>query len=67
MEKTGIFFGSTTGTTEHVAKMIAERAGVRPADIHDVAYTEPSTVGRLRHPCAWHEYMGSGEPQADWS
>ena len=66
MEKTGIFFGSTTGTTEHVAKMIAERAGIRPADIHDVAYTEPSTVGGYDTLVLGTSTWGSGEPQADW-
>ena len=34
---TGIFFGSTTGTTESVAARIAERLGVAQADVHNVA------------------------------
>ena len=37
MKKTGIFYGSTTGTTESVARLIAEKLGVSPADVHDVS------------------------------
>ena len=37
MKKTGIFYGSTTGTTESVAGMIAGKLGVSSADVHDVS------------------------------
>ncbi|MDR0725771.1 MAG: flavodoxin [Prevotellaceae bacterium] len=36
MGKTGIFYGSSTGTTEKVAGMIAEKLGVLPEDVHDI-------------------------------
>ena len=34
---TGIFFGSTMGTTEAVAADIAKQLGVADADVHNVA------------------------------
>ena len=34
---TGIFYGSTTGTTEAVAQDIAKQLGVASADVHNVA------------------------------
>ena len=37
MKKTGIFYGSTTGTTESVARLIAEKLGVSSEDVHDVS------------------------------
>ena len=36
---TGIFFGSTMGTTEAVAADIAKQLGVADADVHNVADT----------------------------
>ena len=37
MKKTGIFYGSTTGTTESVAGRIADVLGISSADVHDVS------------------------------
>ena len=45
MKKIGIFFGSTTGTTESVANTIAKYMGVPAADVHDVSKTAPDAVG----------------------
>lgn len=45
MKKIGIFYGSTTGTTEDVAEGIAKRLGVDKKDIHNVADTAPSALG----------------------
>ena len=36
---TGIFFGSTTGTTESVANQIAQELGISSTDIHNVSET----------------------------
>lgn len=44
MRKIGIFYGSTTGTTERVAERIAACLGVQGADVHDVAACAPSDV-----------------------
>jgi flavodoxin I len=36
MRKTGIFYGSSTGTTEKVAEIIAERLGIPSNDVHNI-------------------------------
>ena len=41
---TGIFFGSTMGTTEAVAADIAKQLGVADADVHNVADTPAGEV-----------------------
>ncbi len=35
--KTGIFFGSTMGTTEALAKQIAQKLSIPSADVYNVA------------------------------
>ena len=47
MKKTGIFYGSTTGTTESVAGMIAGKLGVSSADVHDVSKMTVTSVANL--------------------
>lgn len=44
MKKTGIFYGSSTGTTREVAKKLGEALGVDSADIFDVAVAKPSDL-----------------------
>ncbi len=44
MKKIGIFYGSTTGTTENVAHMIAKCLGVEQSDVHNTASTPPSAT-----------------------
>lgn len=44
MSKIGIFYGSTTGTTEQIAGEIANKLGVPDSEVHDVAKTAPSAV-----------------------
>ncbi|MDR2026937.1 MAG: flavodoxin [Prevotellaceae bacterium] len=36
MGKTGIFYGSTTGTTEKVAETIAKKLGIASGDVHNI-------------------------------
>jgi flavodoxin I len=36
MGKTGIFYGSSTGTTEKVAEAIAKKLGISPDDVHNI-------------------------------
>ena len=55
MKKFGIFYGSSTGTTEQIAKRIGQLLGVDETDIHDVANTAPGTS-------TW----GSGDIEDDW-
>ena len=37
MNKIGVFYGSTTGTTEDLARRIAEKLDVPSADVFDVS------------------------------
>lgn len=66
MSKYGIYYGSTTGTTREIAEKIAERLGVAPADVHDVADTAPDTVAAYDVLLLGSSTWGDGELQDDW-
>lgn len=66
MKKTGIFYGSTTGTTKEVAEEIGKALGVEAADIHDVADSAPSDVAQYDLLLLGTSTWGSGELQDDW-
>lgn len=65
MKKIGIFYGSTTGTTEKIARGIAKRLGVEDKDIHDVAETAPSAVGDYDLLILGASTWGAGDLQED--
>ncbi|MCH5319139.1 MAG: flavodoxin [Paramuribaculum sp.] len=65
MVKTGIFYGSNTGTTESVANKIAECLGVESTDVHNVAETAPSIVGEYGLLILGASTWGDGELQDD--
>lgn len=44
--KTGIFYATSTGTTQKVAGLIAESIGISDSDVHNVSKTAPSVLGR---------------------
>lgn len=64
--KTGIFYGSTTGTTRKIAETIAERLGVPSEDVHDVANVGPSAVAPYDLLICGTSTWGNGELQTDW-
>lgn len=66
MKKIGIFYGSTTGTTEKIAHDIARVLGVADADVHDVATTEPARVGDYDILVLGSSTWGDGEMQDSW-
>lgn len=66
MKKIGIFYGSATGTTEKIAKRIAELLEVAPEDVHDVASTAPSTVGDYDTLVLGSSTWGAGDLEDDW-
>lgn len=66
MKKYGIFYGSTTGTTEDVARRIAKILDVNPADVHNVAETAPSAVADYDTLILGTSTWGSGELQDGW-
>ena len=67
MKKTGIFYGSTTGTTETVAKQIAELLGIDSNDIHNVATSAPTDVADYEVLILGTSTWGSGDIQDDWA
>lgn len=66
MKKTGVFYGSTTGTTESVAKLIAEKLGIASEDIHDVSKMNADMVGGYEALILGTSTWGDGELQDDW-
>ena len=66
MKKTGIFYGSTTGTTEILAKQIATLLDVADADIYDVANAEVASVNAYEVLILGSPTWGLGELQDDW-
>lgn len=66
MKKIGIFFGSSTGTTEDIANKIAAVLEVAKEDIHDVSSTDASAVQEYEVLLFGSSTWGFGELQDDW-
>ena len=66
MKKTGIFYGSTTGTTESVARLIADKLGIAPADVHEVTQLDTALVESYDALILGTSTWGDGELQDDW-
>ncbi len=66
MAEIGIFYGSSTGNTEKVAKRIGVIMGIANSDIYDVANTKPSTVDKYNVLILGTSTWGSGDLQDDW-
>lgn len=66
MKKTGIFYGSTTGTTELVARLIADKLGIAPADVHEVTQLDTALAESYEALILGTSTWGDGELQDDW-
>ena len=66
MKKFGIFYGSTTGTTEELAGRVAGALGVSAADVHNVANTSAAGAKEYDVLVLGSSTWGSGELQDDW-
>lgn len=66
MKKTGIFYGSSTGTTKDVARRIGKILGIADADIHNVADSAPDSVADYDVLIMGTSTWGSGDLQSDW-
>ena len=66
MKTTGIFFGSTSGTTEGIAQRIAEKLGVNDSDIHDVSNASVADTDQYEVLFLGTSTWGSGDLQDDW-
>lgn len=67
MKKIGIFYGSTTGTTEAIASRIAEELGVEAADVHNVGSVNVDEVDNYENLILGSSTWGVGDLQDDWS
>lgn len=65
MKDTGIFYGSTTGTTAEVANELGKALGVDAADIHNVAETSPLKLGDYKLIVIGSSTWGNGDLQED--
>ncbi|CCX76522.1 flavodoxin [Parabacteroides johnsonii DSM 18315] len=66
MKTIGIFYGSSNGTTESVAKQIAEKLGVKSADIHNVGQASPADFASYEVLLLGSSTWGAGDLQDDW-
>ena len=66
MKKIGIFYGSSTGTTETIAGQIAMCLGVDAVDVHNVGNTSIQTAGEYEVLVLGSSTWGAGELQDDW-
>ncbi|MDR2118059.1 MAG: flavodoxin [Tannerellaceae bacterium] len=66
MKKTGIFYGSSSGTTEDVAQRIAAGLGIEAADVYNVGDAPVSAVAPYEVLILGTSTWGSGDLQDDW-
>ena len=67
MKKTAIFYGSSTGTTEAVANLLASKLGIAPADVHDAGKLTADLAGSYDVLILGTSTWGYGELQDDWN
>ncbi|MDD2437978.1 MAG: flavodoxin FldA [Massilibacteroides sp.] len=66
MKKTGIFYGSSTGTVEDLAQRIASKLGVDSSDIFNVSEIDVDTVVPYDVLLLGSSTWGAGDLQDDW-
>ena len=66
MKKTGIFYGSSTGTTEEIAKRIGSKLGIETSDIHNIDSTDVNKVSDYELLVLGSSTWGVGDLQDDW-
>ena len=66
MKKIGIFYGSSTGTTQGIAETIASKLGVPASDVIDVSKINADMVKEYEVLLLGTSTWGDGELQDDW-
>lgn len=66
MGKIGVFYGSSTGTTEDVAGRIALKLNLSSEDVHDVSTMTAESIAAYDSLILGTSTWGSGEMQDDW-
>ena len=66
MASVGIYFGSDTGNTEHVAKLIQKELGKNLFDVHDIAKSTKEEIAEYDLLLFGIPTWYYGEAQCDW-
>ena len=66
MASVGIYFGSDTGNTEHVAKLIQKQLGKGLVDVHDIAKSTKEEIAEYDLLLFGIPTWYYGEAQCDW-
>ncbi|CAK7019265.1 MAG: Flavodoxin [Parabacteroides sp.] len=66
MKTIGIFYGSSNGTTESIAKQIAEKLGIDATAVHDVAQSSLTDLASYEVLLLGSSTWGAGDLQDDW-
>lgn len=66
MKKVGVFFGSSTGTTQDIAERIGKKLGVSASDIKDIAKTSVDEFANYEVLLLGSSTWGDGDLQDDW-
>lgn len=66
MKKIGVFYGSTSGSTENVAERIAGKLGVDSADVYNVESASVEDVDKYEALVLGSSTWGAGDMQDDW-
>lgn len=66
MASVGLFFGSDTGNTEHVSKLIQKQLGKDLVDIHDIAKSSKEDISKYDLLLFGIPTWYYGEAQCDW-
>ncbi|ADV43993.1 flavodoxin FldA [Bacteroides helcogenes] len=66
MKKTGVFYGSSTGTCEELAQQIADKMGVSQSDVYSADKLNADLVKEYDLLILGTSTWGDGELQDDW-
>ena len=66
MASVGLFFGSDTGNTEHISKLIQKELGKDLIDIHDIAKSSKADIEKYELLLFGIPTWYYGEAQCDW-
>ena len=66
MASVGLFFGSDTGNTEHIAKMIQKELGKNLIDVKDIAKSSKEDIAEFDLLLFGIPTWYYGEAQCDW-
>lgn len=62
----GIFFGSDTGNTENIAKLLQQQLGVSCTKVHDIAQSSKKDIEQYQYLLFGIPTWYYGEAQCDW-